>query len=66
MAKLVASESAFDAATKGMRIFAGYGYTMDYPIQRLLRDSVLFLFTPITNEMIKNFIGESLRLPKSY
>jgi acyl-CoA dehydrogenase len=66
MAKLIASETAFDAATKGMRIFAGAGYTMDYPIQRLLRDSVLYLFTPITNEMIKNFIGESLRLPKSY
>jgi acyl-CoA dehydrogenase len=66
MAKLIASETAFDAATKGMRIFGGYGYIMEYPIQRLLRDSVLFLFTPITNEMIKNFIGESLRLPKSY
>jgi acyl-CoA dehydrogenase len=66
MAKLIASETAFDAATKGMRIFGGYGYIMEYPIQRLLRDSILFLFTPITNEMIKNFIGESLRLPKSY
>ena len=66
MAKLIASETAFDAATKGMRIFGGYGYIMEYPMQRLLRDSVLFLFTPITNEMIKNFIGEALRLPKSY
>jgi acyl-CoA dehydrogenase len=66
MAKLIASETAFDAATKGMRIFGGYGYIMEYPMQRLLRDSILFLFTPITNEMIKNFIGEALRLPKSY
>jgi len=66
MAKLIASETAFDAATKGMRIFGGYGYIMEYPMQRLLRDSILFLFTPITNEMIKNFIGEGLRLPKSY
>lgn len=66
MAKLFASEIAFDAATKGMRIFGGYGYMMEYPMQRILRDSVLFLFAPITNEMIKNFIGEAMRLPKSY
>ena len=66
MAKLVASEVAFRAASKGMRILAGYGYMMEYDMQRYYRDSRAMLFAPISNEMVKNFIGESLGLGKSY
>jgi len=66
MAKLAGSEVAFRAASKGMRILAGYGYMMEYDMQRYYRDSRAMLFAPITNEMVKNFIGESLGLGKSY
>lgn len=66
MAKLVASETAFKVATTGMRILGGYGYMMEYDMQRYFRDSELFLFAPISNEMSKNYIGQNLGLPRSF
>lgn len=66
MAKLAASEIGFRAALRGMRILAGYGYMMEYDMQRFFRDAELFLVAPITNEMTKNFIGMEMGLPRSY
>jgi len=66
MAKLAASEIGFRTALKGMRIMAGYGYMMEYDMQRFFRDAELFLVTPITNEMTKNFIGMAMGLPRAY
>lgn len=66
MAKLAASEIGFQVALKGMRILGGYGYMMEYDMQRFFRDAELFLVTPISNEMTKNFIAMELGLPRSY
>ncbi|MFC1823721.1 acyl-CoA dehydrogenase family protein [Thermodesulfobacteriota bacterium] len=66
MAKLAASEAGFKAATRGMRILGGYGYMMEYDMQRYFRDSELFLFGPISNEMAKNFIAMGYGLPRSF
>lgn len=66
MAKLVASETALKTATNGMRILAGYGYMMEYDMQRHYRDALQAVVTPITNEMSKNFIGQNLGLGRSY
>ncbi|MBN2569552.1 MAG: acyl-CoA/acyl-ACP dehydrogenase [Deltaproteobacteria bacterium] len=66
MAKLAASEVGFKAALTGMRIMGGYGYMMEYDMQRFFRDAELFLVAPITNEMAKNFIAMELGLPRSY
>jgi len=41
MAKLFASELAMKAATRGIQIFGGYGYMMEYPMQRYSRDAKL-------------------------
>jgi len=41
MAKLFASELAMKAATWGIQIFGGYGYMMEYPLQRYFRDAKL-------------------------
>ena len=41
MAKLFASELAMKAATWGIQIFGGYGYMMEYPMQRYFRDAKL-------------------------
>jgi alkylation response protein AidB-like acyl-CoA dehydrogenase len=38
MAKLYASELAMKASTWGIQIFGGYGYMMEYPMQRYFRD----------------------------
>jgi len=66
MAKLVASEAGLEIATNGMRILAGYGYMMEYDMQRYYRDVMQAVVTPITNEMSKNFIGQNLGLGRSY
>ncbi|MFH1154448.1 MAG: acyl-CoA dehydrogenase family protein [Pseudomonadota bacterium] len=66
MAKLFSSEMAFKAGTKGLDILAGYGVTIEYDMQRYFRDSRQCTFSPISNEMARNFIAEQCGLPKSY
>ena len=39
MAKLFCSELAMRATTKAVQIFGGYGYTTDYPVERMMRDA---------------------------
>ncbi len=66
MAKIYASDIALKAATQGMEIFAGYGYTMESDIQRYWRDSQQMVFSPISQEMGRNFIAQCYGLPKSF
>ena len=39
MAKLFCSELAMRATTQAVQIFGGYGYTADYPVERMMRDA---------------------------
>jgi acyl-CoA dehydrogenase len=66
MAKVVASRASEYCAIKGMEIFGGYGFTMEYDIQRHFRDYKQMVFAPITDEMAMNQIARMLGLPKSY
>ncbi len=38
IAKTIAAETAFQVANQGIQVLGGYGYTNDYPIERLARD----------------------------
>jgi len=66
MAKLAATETAVRATDRCMRVLAGYGLVEESPMERLFRDARLGPFSPISNEMVLNFIGERLQLPRSY
>lgn len=67
MAKYYASEAAFRTTDRGMRVLAGYGFTMEYNMQRYYRDIRQLIFAPITNEMSRNFIAQvGCGLPRSY
>ena len=66
MANVAAGEVAVRVTDKGMRILAGHGMTEDSPMERYLRDARLQVFSPVSNEMGRNFIGERLGLPRSY
>jgi acyl-CoA dehydrogenase len=66
IAKWAASEAAVRATENGMQIMGGHGYMMENAMQRYWRDARLYTFSPITNEMVKNMVGESLGLPRSY
>ena len=39
MAKLFASEAAMKITTQAVQLFGGYGYTRDYPVERMMRDA---------------------------
>ncbi|MCR3761673.1 acyl-CoA dehydrogenase [Clostridium felsineum] len=39
MAKLVAANNASDVTRRCLQLFGGYGYTSDYPIERMMRDA---------------------------
>jgi acyl-CoA dehydrogenase len=66
MLKLMASENANQAADLGIQIMGGMGYSAETDMQRYWRDSRLWRIGPITNEMARNGIAESLGLPRSY
>jgi len=60
MAKYFASEAAVDNALEAMRIFGGYGYSKEYPIERLYRDAPLMCIGEGTNEMQRIIIARQL------
>lgn len=60
MAKLFATEAAMDAAIESMRIHGGYGYTLEFPIERYFRDAPLLLIGEGTNEIQKLVIARQL------
>jgi acyl-CoA dehydrogenase len=66
MAKIVAGYASEIAAIKGLEIFGGWGYTMEYDMQRYFRDYKQMIFAPIADEMAKNMIGEWMGLPRSF
>jgi alkylation response protein AidB-like acyl-CoA dehydrogenase len=66
MAKVIASEACFAGADRGMQVLGGYGYAMEYDMQRYWRDMRLYRVAPINNEMGRNFLAQSLGLPRSY
>ncbi len=60
MAKLFASETAFEVATEAMRIHGGYGYTSELPIERYYRDAPLMMIGEGTNEIQRIVIARGL------
>jgi alkylation response protein AidB-like acyl-CoA dehydrogenase len=60
MAKYFASETALEVATEAMRIHGAYGYSKEYPIERLFRDAPLMCIGEGTNEMQRIIIARQL------
>jgi acyl-CoA dehydrogenase len=65
--KFLGARAAFDACTRAVLTHGGMGYSKEYQVERLFRESILLRIAPITEQMILNFIGEKvLDLPRSY
>ncbi len=60
MAKYYASEVCVRAATEGVQIFGGYGYTKDYPAEKFYRDSKLCTIGEGTSEIQKIVIARNI------
>jgi alkylation response protein AidB-like acyl-CoA dehydrogenase len=59
-AKLFASEIAVQAAEEAVQIHGGYGYTKDYPVEKLWRDSKLLTIGEGTSEVQKMVIARNV------
>ncbi|GMR14643.1 MAG: acyl-CoA dehydrogenase [Gammaproteobacteria bacterium] len=60
MAKLFASEAAATICDKAARVLASYGFAMEYPVQRHLRDIRFTLIGGGTSEILKLIIAKEL------
>ncbi len=60
MAKLMASETAMKVTTQAVQILGGYGYTRDFPAERMMRDAKITEIYEGTSEIQRLVIGASL------
>ena len=64
MAKLLCSELASDVTRRCLQLFGGYGYTRDYPVERMMRDAKITEIYEGTSEVQKIVIANWLKLGK--
>lgn len=57
MAKLFAANAASDITRRCLQLFGGYGYTRDYPIERMMRDAKITEIYEGTSEVMKMVIS---------
>jgi len=60
MAKLFASEAAVENSLEAMRVHGGYGYSKEFPVERLYRDAPLLTIGEGTNELQRLIIAKQL------
>ncbi len=60
MAKLYASELCMRATTKAVQLHGGYGYTTEYPVERMMRDAKICEIGEGTSEIQRIVIARSL------
>ena len=62
MAKLFCSEHAMKTTTKALQMFGGYGYTNDYPMERMMRDAKITEIYEGTSEVQRIVISGNMGL----
>ena len=62
MAKLFCSEHAMKTTTKALQMFGGYGYTKDYPMERMMRDAKITEIYEGTSEVQRIVISSNMGL----
>ena len=60
MAKRFAADMAMEVTTNAVQIFGGYGYTKDYPVEKLMRDSKLMQIYEGTSQVQRIVISREL------
>ncbi|MDR3630944.1 MAG: acyl-CoA dehydrogenase [Desulfocapsaceae bacterium] len=60
MAKLMASETAMRVTTQSVQLHGGYGYTREFPVERMMRDAKITEIYEGTSEVQRIVIGTAL------
>jgi len=67
MAKLLASEASWQAANACLDTHGGFGFAVEYDIERKLRETRLYTVAPIANNLVLAYLGQHvLGMPRSY
>lgn len=63
----MAARAGFDACNRAVQTLGGMGFANEYPVEWLFRDVRLAKVAPISDELVKSYVGEHvLGLPRSY
>ena len=60
IAKCYASDIAMRVAEDAIQLFGGYGYSREYPVEKLLRDAKIFQIFEGTNEILRIVVANNL------
>ena len=60
MAKYFSSDMAMKVTTDAVQILGGYGYTQEYPVERMMRDAKCFQIFEGTNQIQRVVVARSL------
>jgi acyl-CoA dehydrogenase len=67
VAKWLAADAGWEAADQAVQTHGGFGYALEYDVERYWREVRLMRIAPISQEMIMNYVSEHvLGLPRSY
>ena len=59
-AKYLAAEAAFKACQQAVRTHGGMGYAKEFHVERYLREIMIPVLAPVSQELVKSFIGEQV------
>ena len=60
IAKCYASDIAMEVTSDGIQAFGGYGYSREYPVEKLLRDAKIFQIFEGTNEILRIVVANNI------
>jgi acyl-CoA dehydrogenase len=67
MAKLLAADASWEAANAALQTFGGFGFAVDYDIERKFRETRLYQVAPVSTNLILAYIGQHvLHMPRSF
>ena len=67
LAKLLAADASWEAANACLQTFGGFGFAVEYDVERKFRETRLYQIAPISTNLILSFIGEHvLEMPRSF
>jgi acyl-CoA dehydrogenase len=67
MAKLLAADASWEAANVCLQTHGGYGFAVEYDVERKFRETRLYQVAPISTNLILSYVAEHvLGLPRSY
>ena len=67
MAKLLAADASWEAANVCLQTHGGYGFAVEYDVERKFRETKLYQVAPISTNLILSYLGQHvLGMPRSF